>query len=240
MISELERPRLDASARARLVRALSGGPWCWPTDPEAMARAVRVVPGGPSLLAPGQALLVAAGPTSVSLATIGPEPPAEGDAIEFGTRARAAWGAAAGVLPRALPLLWSSVRSARQAAPRARLLASRPRPGAIAVPDRLLDGPSFGLPFLLALASLVLDEPLPADVAASAALGVTGRIEGAGAIAEKIEAFVALAPRVRRVLVAPVNEAEARGASAGALASCPWPPRRRPSGGFRDRLADTS
>jgi hypothetical protein len=177
MISELERPRLDASARARLVRALSGGPWCWPTDPEAMARAVRVVPGGPSLLAPGQALLVAAGPTSVSLATIGPEPPAEGDAIEFGTRARAAWGAAAGVLPRALPLLWSSVRSARQAA-LARLLASRPRPGAIAVPDRLLDGPSFGLLLLLAPSPRSSDEPLPADVAASAASGRDGTHRG--------------------------------------------------------------
>ena len=81
----------------------------------------------------------------------------------------------------------------------------------------MLDGPSFGLTFFLLLTSTVLDVPLPDEVVASAEIDDRGRIGPVDAIAEKIAGIIAIAPSVRRVLVAADQRDEALQAVRGRL-----------------------
>lgn len=130
--------------------------------------------------------------------------------IPFGREAETAWGNAAGALPRAIPVLWSSVRQVETSTRAAHHLVSLFGGSPI-----VLDGPSFGLPFLLAMASRLLGEPLPEDVVASASISPSGQVGGVGDIEAKIEALDRLSPRVCRLLVACPDAARAGDAAAG-------------------------
>lgn len=131
------------------------------------------------------------------------------DSIPFGPDAQASWRAAALALPRSVPVLWRSVHHAARELPRATLLDSHlPAPG-FEERDRVLDGPSFGLTFFLLLTSIVLDQPLPDDVVASAVIDDRGHIGPVDAIAEKIAGIIAMAPSIRSVLVAADQRDEA-------------------------------
>jgi hypothetical protein len=222
----LERPHVDGHDAAGLARTLREGPWCWPVEAAALARARRFVPDGPPRLLPGRALLVTADPGLADLWALEvglDDAPTDAEALRFGSKAAASWDVAVVTLPRALPVLWSSVARWHDAWLRAVHLVVRPTSAAVAAPapsraarERLLDGPSFGLSFLLALTSLVLDEPLPEDLVASAQLLPGGQLGEVGGLPEKIEIVAREAPTVRRLLVCARQERAARAASRAA------------------------
>ncbi len=215
----IERPRLDGYTEQQIARALRRGPWCWPTEATGAGRARELAPDGPPRLRPGQTLLVTADAGFADLWALDVglgAAPTDGDALRFGSEARATWDVAIAALPRALPVLWSSVGRYQDAWLRAlHLVLRRTTPHAAAAPsraarERLLDGPSFGLSFLLALASLVLDDAVPADLAATGAVHPSGRIEAVGGLEGKIEVLAREAPGIRRLLVAASQEDAAR------------------------------
>jgi hypothetical protein len=176
-----------------------------------MARARASCPEGPAEARVGETLLTAVSEAGGSLWVL--TQASDPGTIGFGVEAERAWRHAAAALPEALPFLWSSVRSARDRGRRAAPLGALARQGAVAVRENLLDGPSFGLPFLLALASLVLERPVPPDVAASGVVEPDGSVLPVARIDEKILVLACLAPRVGRVLVAPADEEAARAAA---------------------------
>jgi hypothetical protein len=114
------------------------------------------------------------------------------------------------LLGRSLPLLWSGLQRTRDLELGAARLAARPRPGCRATQEVVLDGPSFGVSFLLAAASHVLGVPIPDDVAASAAIDGDGRVSPVGGIRGKTAILAEFAPRVQRLLVHPEDAPRAR------------------------------
>lgn len=217
-LPSLGRSRRDPLSRQELERALAAGPWCWPIGGEWLRRAAEIVPSGPGTLCPGQTLLATDSENCAALWSFrvgDPEPPFADAAVELGSVARRAWDAVAVALPRTLPVLWRPVARARGERLTAVRLCGLTHPGRAEVVERIIDGPSFGLAFALALASRVLGVPLREDVVASAALTVTGRTAGVDGISAKVRAVVECAPRVRLFLVAPENAAEGQEAAHG-------------------------
>jgi hypothetical protein len=203
----------DREARASAV--LRAGPWCWPTEGIRLTRALQYVPEGPPPIRPGEVLLVTYKPDQSSLfafkPAFGSTPPLGG--TEFLASTRAVWDSAAHALPHTLPLTWRSIGRERSRALYVEqlfvlLLSGRERA------EVVVDGPSFGLSFLLSLISLLIDRAIPARFAASAELDGTSLLP-VGALAEKIGAVVAYAPRVTHFLVAAQQANEARRAAQG-------------------------
>jgi hypothetical protein len=195
-------------------RILEPGPWCWPdpaANPGARAHAERAVGAAtPRVLAAGQVALVTihgegAGARGELWALSMRDDTTAGADAQFLAGARDAWLDAQCALPRALPLLWRSVRE--QHARLGPVSALYPAPENT---SPTLDGRSFGLAFGLALASSVVGVPAPADVVATATLdelGRLGRVEGLG---PKLEVIDRIALSVRRVAIATEQLGEAR------------------------------
>jgi len=209
----LSKPRSDKRA-AEAISILTHAPWMWPIDEDerTMTLGRSYVAAGPPPMRPGLVPLVTASPAvaSGSLWALG-----SGLATQatFGDTAQRAWNAAAAALPRCVPVLWNSVRNAQLQAPRPLFLTAHPGIGA---PPTFADGASFGLAFLLSLASTVLGISLPDDLVASATIatdGSIGRVEG---LDLKLQVVACTAPRLRRFMVCADQEDEAR-AIAGAL-----------------------
>ncbi len=223
MIELLYRPNISVSSRAPLKRMLRAGPWCWPppddTHAAAMARTVSGLETPPTV--PGQAPLLTVcdktGVPSLWIMLDDEHPLASRSlgALEFGKGARKAWDHAAAALPRSLPLLWAPMKQARAMSFVALRLASLAGSRAIRLPDTRLDGASFGLSFVLALASLVFKRPVPEDLVASGQVTPTGAVKAVDGIGAKVEVVVRRTRRVRRFLVAPDNLREARSAARG-------------------------
>lgn len=136
------------------------------------------------------------GPAS-SAATLGPE-------------AVASWDAAVLALPRSLPVLWRDLRDLAGTPPTPLFLCSHLVEPSIERRERVVDGRSFGLAFLLQLASRVLALPLPVDVIASVAIDELGRASRVDGLAEKLSGIDELAPRITRVLVPASQHDEVR------------------------------
>ncbi|MDP3719500.1 MAG: hypothetical protein Q8T13_17195 [Acidobacteriota bacterium] len=81
----------------------------------------------------------------------------------------------------------------------------------------MVRGSSFGLAFLLVLASRVFNVPLPGHLAASAAIADDGSLHAVDGLALKINSIVGILPRVTTLIVAAPQEEEARRLSAGRL-----------------------
>lgn len=220
MIRDLRRARIGENCRTRLQSLLRLGPWCWPTedDPEALRRAQDLSStNGPPTLRPGDTLLVAVDASGPSLwlpLDEAAEPPAALPNAIFGREAKSAWKDSVVGLQRSLPLLWESLSRASTPPERAVRIGAVPVPGS-APHIEVLEGRSFGLSFLLALASRVLSLPLPADLIASAAVAVDGRLLGVGALEQKVRVLQEFAPRIGRILVATEDLETARNAVAG-------------------------
>jgi hypothetical protein len=146
-------------------------------------------------------------PPSLHRATLGPE-------------AIASWETAVLALPRSLPVLWRDLREFAGQPPTPIHLCSHLVEPAIERREFVVDGGSFGLAFLLQLASRVLSLPLPGDLIASVAIDGLGRTSRVDGLAAKLEGIDALAPRIVRVLVAASQHEEVRG-SAGRLELVP-------------------
>ncbi len=199
--------QLKRSQRDRLRRALAAGPWSWPWDDDELVRRgadlVDVPPADPPI---GCVALVTAVVRRERLVGGGlwhqPRSPDRTHARPLGSEARLAWKNAVAALPRALPMLtrlplgWdrepsSLERFAFEFAPRE---SSRLNP--------VVDGPSFGLGFLLVLASKLMNHPVSGAVIASAAIDPSGRLGPVAGVEWKLRVISAWAPGVTTVLVA--------------------------------------
>jgi hypothetical protein len=227
VISELERVAAGPLERAELRRQLRAGPWCWPPDLDRrrMQWAEAIAGTSPPAMAPGCALGVTLFDRTtcvwrIEIGTGGPEDTNKTPVAELGAAAKRAWQHAALALPRALPVLWTSVGHAAAEAPRLVHIASADGRGFERVVA--VDGPSFGLTFVAVLASHVLGIALPEDIAASATVLPDGSVGDVRGIEEKIDGLIRLAPRVRRLLVAAGQYADASGYAAARRGGTPF------------------
>ena len=193
--------------------AMALGPWCWsvhaagaPEMPVGIAPAVTLRGGTVALWA-----LTSNVPANV---------PATLHRAALGAEATASWHAAVLALPRSLPVLWRDLRELAQHPPVPLHLCSHLAEPGIERRDRVVDGGSFGLAFLLQLASRVLSLPLPPDLIASVAIDELGRTSRVDGLFEKLDGIATLAPRISRVLVAASQHDEVR-ISAGRLQLVP-------------------
>jgi hypothetical protein len=199
MAGELNRDNPNLNWQAKLRTRLELGPWCWPTGGIELQRA-RNITAMPSV-SPGATILVTTNQNQASVwAFRSGSKPAGAYLSSFGRESAVSWRRAALALPRSLPVLWRSVETVRRQQLEACWLDTwlwgtrlRPEPS--------LDGESFGLAFLLSVASAALKVPLPVDLVGLASVDANGWVGVVGDLPTKIEALGRLAPRVRRVLV---------------------------------------
>ena len=190
-------------------------PWVWP-DParrpieyEAARNAVRCDPPAMPI---GSVLLVAVTDGSASL--WGLDLP--GADTVLAARARVAWEAALSAFVRVAKVLWQAPDPLLRAVVSGRKVASFVWPGHCEPDERTagaMDGLSFGLPFLLSVASRLWDLPVPPDVAATGAIEPDGSVHAVEAVGQKTRALIERAQAVRRWLVPAENVAEAREAA---------------------------
>ena len=205
----LQGRHVSARERRALQALLRTGPWAWPRSAEdrgTIAAMVAIDDAEFARSRPGQALLLAADDdgagASVLLLDVDRTAQHHVDDIAFGAAARAAWQDAHRALAEGLPLRWRSLDGFADAPPPATRLA-RLRRADQAHRDGadLVDGPSFGLGFALAMASAALEIELRGDTCAMAAVTSQGQLLPVGGVAAKLAALATL-PGVRRVLVA--------------------------------------
>ncbi|MFN8093202.1 MAG: hypothetical protein U0599_13470 [Vicinamibacteria bacterium] len=211
MLVELSAGLEDENSVLNLRRVLTLGPWCWPVAGDPALPHARHASGcsDPPAPAVGSVLAVTVGPHGGCLWALRERADLP-LASAFGPRAVALWDDAICALPRSLPVLWSSVRRHRER-PHPWHLGSHARGGrGLVLPDRTVDGPSVGLAFFLCLASRVLGVPVATDVVASATLDAFGAVGPVDGLEVKIETVVAVAPRVRRLVVAAAQADAAR------------------------------
>lgn len=217
MLVELEARLTDANSVVNLRRALALGPWCWPAEDDPAFEHARWASGceqPPD--ARGSVLAVTVGERGGCLWALR-EQPDRPPAPVLGAQAAARWEDAICALPRSLPVLWGSIRRHRDR-PSPWHLGSHARRGhGIATPEPIVDGPSIGLAFFLLLASRVLDVRVPPDVVATASLDAFGAVGPVDGLETKIDTLLAVAPRVRRLVVAVAQVEEARSLAGGRL-----------------------
>jgi len=139
-----------------------------------------------------------------------------GDA-DLGDSCRQSWHTAALALPRSVPLLWTSLTAAHATLPRLHLVATCFTGSGVTPTCRVVRGPSFGLAFLLVLASRVFRVRLQGDAVASAAITEDGALEPVEGLQLKIETITNLMPQTRRLLVAADQKEQALEYAAGRL-----------------------
>ncbi|MBP7126616.1 hypothetical protein KBD49_09655 [Myxococcota bacterium] len=181
------------------------------------------------MLRPGMVPLVSVSPATVSLWLLDLE---EGDSsggdppVDLVQEARQAWLQAVDALPRHLPVLWDRLDRFRDAglqSVRIRKIERRTdRESDLADPVAgVLDGPSFGLSFALAVASSAMGFPIREDLAATARLDPLGNVHRVGEVARKIRGLLEMAPGIAQVLVAQDNAEEATDAAGGRIRILP-------------------
>ena len=177
-------------------------PWCWPSSPLDWPELRDLEP--PEAPTVGEVLLLSAtqsddGPAKGGLWRFGP-------ARESGTPllslAAATRERAEALVTQEIPLLLDLLPERRKAAPE----TARWRLQQICRSDRdhdpALGGSSCGLAMALAVASFLLQRPVPVDLVATASIGSDGATQPVDGLAAKLEVLVGAAPAVRRVLVA--------------------------------------
>ena len=218
MLVELSAGLTDENSVVNLRRVLTLGPWCWPAGGDSALAHARWASGceQPPTPAVGSALAVTVGEHGGCLWALRDRPDRPPASV-LGAQAAARWEDAICALPRSLPVLWASVRRHRER-PFPWHLGSHARDGhGIAPPEPIVDGPSIGLSFFLALASRVLDVPVATDVVATATLDAFGAVGPVDGLELKIQTVLAVAPRVRRLVVASAQVEDARALASGRL-----------------------
>ncbi len=190
---------------------LAAGPWTWPVDDDSHER--RLVPAGPPLEpAVGTTLgvTVVPGDRAATIWMIDGRPGDRRDG-RLEPSAIETWKVAALALPRAIPLVWGSLREAHAIEPRLVWVDTWAIDGLDGVPpERSVTGTSFGLAFVLVLASRLVALSLPGDLLCSVAIDAEGRVAEVGGLVTKLRAIAAIAPGVSRVMVAVSQEDEAK------------------------------
>jgi hypothetical protein len=219
VLPELERGTTDLAGLSRLAELLKAGPWCWPppASREALDLAFRATgQTSPPATRVGTGVGVTVHESSGCLWLIdvnGNTGTAEAD---LGDTTRRSWGSAVRALPRSVPYLWSPVNLFHAQLPSIKRLGTHLKAG-VAANCKLVTGPSFGLAFILALASKVFRFPLPGDLIATAGIEEDGSVSEVDGLSIKIAAVVELMPQVKRLLVASTQEAEALALANGQL-----------------------
>jgi hypothetical protein len=224
---DLDRTRLDVVARRELLAMLGQGPWCWPLEHDSVRRerALAIVPTGPPLIAPGTVPLITVDATfsaaSLWVLRLGSHGDEDLVGVSFEADSLQAWEDAATALPRSLPFLWRPVQEARDARHLAcHLVTMQLGDRSVGHPTELR-GKSFGLGFVLAMASWILGVPVPDDLIATGTVDADGRVGPVEGIREKITVIEQHAPRIRRVLVPAYQAHEAQAATTGGLQIVP-------------------
>ncbi len=215
---------LTRSERERRTRSLRAARWCWPqAGTHEFREALSLVSEGPPALSPGEVPLVtvdargfAGSLWCLRMGAADHEP----GLASFEGSARRAWQNAALAVPRSLPLLWSDVRRVAQRDLHAEHLAQHLLRDGAAPPAQELTGTSFGLSFVLALTSLVIDRPLPDTWVATAEVSADGAIGPVEGLEAKIAVIERHAPHLSQLLVAAAQE-EAAHSLAGRLEIVP-------------------
>jgi hypothetical protein len=197
-----------------LRQCLSLDPWTWPPEGSAAYKeAFRLLPDGPprsvrpdgtpTTRHPGQTpLLATRGEKGADLFLFEVVPQSSRKQPTVGFKAGLeAWSNAIAALSTAVPYLWRPVSDLPSAAPSVVRIADR---GAH-MPLRLERG-SFGLSFLLALASHVLGQALDCDVVASAQVLPNGLLLPVDGLESKLQTLISEAPGLRRLIVAADQE----------------------------------
>ncbi|MEZ4392145.1 MAG: hypothetical protein R3A48_13700 [Polyangiales bacterium] len=215
-VRESLRARLEAGrvkgAFVYAARAALATPWCWPRDPRLAETARGLCSDGAREVAPGEVLLVSisAGAPREALWSLGWR--ASDGGVPFGADARACVRLAASVAAREVPHLHT-------------LAELEKRPGSAAPvfkrgdgADHVLVDRSYGLAMTLAAASTLMERPVPARVAALAALREDGSTEPVQGLDRKLSLLADAALGVELVLVetSQRDEAERRCADLGA------------------------
>lgn len=206
------KPHLDA-------RALVAGPWCWPAPGVRLTSLLTRHGAMPEAPVGAIAALTVQEDGTIALWCIrhGRHGRHDDGGATLGPVMRRSWRDVGVALPRGLPVLWDSMHSATATLPQVTYLASvRDAPGVPSL-HQPVDGSSFGLAFILSLASTVLGCALPGDLVASAAVDATGAVGPVGGLARKIAGLRTMAPHVTRVLVAASQVEEAVAAAGDTL-----------------------
>ncbi|GEM_PF-4060466 len=172
------------------ARALAPGWWDANSEDERLGRA-------------GDALVVSVHRDQTSL-WLYRDRPSRGAALPqkpVGPVALAAHGHARVALSHSLKLLWTRTHTMARRVIRLTRLGTHLRSGTVDA-GRGPEGTSVGLAFLLALASRATGLRLPADLVATAEITETGELRPVGGLEGKLAGLAAIAPGVRRVLVA--------------------------------------
>jgi hypothetical protein len=209
----LTRTTLSFTDRCQ-VRAALRERWCWPADPR-LAQIARDYAAEPAQPPPGEVLLVSVSDDETEgalwcarrvtagarLSTAGPT---HFD-VPLVDTAQGAAVLAEKLVSRALPYLVRLDALRGPTSWSATLLCA----SGDAAPH-VLKGQSFGLSLLLGSAALLMDEPLDAGLAASAALNPDGTLRAVEGLQRKIDMLADGALGVRRLLVQSDQAAEAR------------------------------
>ena len=206
----LLRESLHAREQAELRALLRLSPWPWPNQEPWKARASAVAElDAPPSLRPGDVALLSANepgmPEGAGLWLLRISPgwtPSSGPLVS----ADQAWSDAKAAVATALPVLWKDARPVlgRKELPPVELVE--------ALGDHwpsVLAGGSFGLSLTLALASELLELPIPPTVVATACVNANGSLAPVRGLPAKIRLVAERAPGVTRLLVCDSQAAEA-------------------------------
>jgi hypothetical protein len=205
----------------RVRQALQAGPWCWPWDhPRRLERATEIAGPPVEQAATGVFPFVTevrrgGQPVGGELWIAG-QPKSRGHThAALGQHAQGARSAAAAALPRALPYLvarphrWD--RRIHHLARFAFVFDAGQNSHALPV----VDGPSFGLGWLLGLASCCASTPVPRHVIASATIDAAGKLGRVGGVERKLRVIDEWALGITHVYVAAEQVDEWRAAARG-------------------------
>lgn len=223
MLKDLRRSRLDVQTRQTLQRKLQRTVRIWPVpDSEEWVRAVELCDGSVPEESVGATLLVCVSDfvdgrfaaASLLHARIG-DAESNRDAMELGDDIGRVRETAATALARSLPLVWRTLNDARDAPMSVVHLVTKPLGDRNVRAPVGISGESFGLALALAMASKILETPLPENLAATAGVGVDGALASVDGLAEKIAVIESEAPRIRKLVVAAADHAIAQRHASG-------------------------
>jgi len=201
----LKAPSLTWEQRAHVARALAA-PSCWPHDPALAAAALAHGFSPPPPPAVGVGTLVAVAPLHrrATLFALRRTPDPHPLALPQGPVMRDALRRAEALAPATLPVVVPGAGLGTDATWEVLRVFAAGGGESLAV-----EGASFGLAMLLTVASVHLDEAVPADVLALATLDSAGRAGLVQHLDEKLALVRGAALGVRRVLVAAAQRDEA-------------------------------
>ncbi len=193
---------LPAHARTPWRHALRTATITWPPSGDGTSRhaacQIADLPKPPTH-GPGEVPLLAVSSTTSSLWLLDVARGHPG--APLGPSARQAWASAATALTRSVPVLWSPTDHLSRDLPTAHRVALEPLPGLAAADEQMLDGDSFGLSFVLAMASWSFAAASPRDLLASATVDAAGRTGAVDGLADKLRAVAKYVHGPVRLLV---------------------------------------